>query len=94
MPRLGRGWWAASAPSAAARPAPGLNTGRFGVALATYKGPIRIAVVGIAAVGYLAQDHPTGNTALVFVVLTAVVLGLLEVLSAEPEPAAVEGEAT
>jgi hypothetical protein len=72
----------------------GLNTGGFGVALATYKGPIRIAVVGIAAIGYLAQDHPTGNTALVFVVLTAIILGLLEVLSAEPEPAAVEGEAS
>ena len=70
----------------------GLNTGRFGEALATYKGPIRIAVVGIAAVGYLAQDHPTGNTALVFVVLTAVVLGLLEVLAAEPAPAVADGD--
>jgi len=70
----------------------GLQTGRFGEALATYKGPIRLAVVGIAAVGYLAQDHPTGNTALVFVVLTAVVLGLLEVLAAEPVPAVADGD--
>jgi hypothetical protein len=63
----------------------GLNTGKFGVALAQYRGPIRVAVVGIAAVGYLAQDHPTGGTALAFVLGTAVVLLVLAVLAADPE---------
>ena len=62
----------------------GLRTGRFGVALAQYRGPIRVTVVGIAAVGYLAQDHPTGGTALAFVVGTALVLLVLAVLAAEP----------
>jgi hypothetical protein len=51
-----------------------------------------LAVVGLAAVGYLAQDHPTGGTALTFVLVTAVVLLVLEVLatptSAEPPPVA------
>ena len=64
----------------------GLRTGRFGTALAQYRGPIRVAVVGVAAVGYLAQDHPTGGTALAFVLVMALVLLLLEVLAAEPAP--------
>ena len=71
----------ASRTCGAARPAPACDTGRFGEALAQYRGPIRVAVVGIAAVGYLAQDHPTGGTALAFVLVTAVVLLVLEVLA-------------
>jgi len=63
----------------------GLDTGKFGAALSQYRGPLRVAVVGIAAVGYLAQDHPTGGTALTFVLVTAVVLLLLEVLASAPE---------
>ena len=62
----------------------GLKTGKLGVTLAQYRGPIRIAVVGIAAAGYLAQDHPTGGTALAFVLGTAVVLLVLAVLAADP----------
>jgi hypothetical protein len=66
----------------------GLNTGKLGVFLAQYRGPVRVAVVGVAAVGYLAQDHPTGGTALTFVLVTAVVLLVLEILASgtEPEP--------
>ena len=64
----------------------GLSTGRFGETLAQFRTPIRAAVVGLAAVGYLAQDHPTGSTALTFVVVTAIVLLLVELLSAAPEP--------
>jgi hypothetical protein len=59
----------------------GLNTGRLGVALARYRGPIRVAIVGLAAVAYLAQDHPTGGTALAFVLVTVVVLFVVELLS-------------
>ena len=61
----------------------GLNTGRLGVALTQYRGPLRVVVVGIAALGYLAQDHPTGSTALVFVLVTGVVLLIVEVLASE-----------
>jgi hypothetical protein len=68
----------------------GLKTGRLGVALAQYRGPIRIAVVGIAAAGYLAQDHPTGGTALAFVLGTAVVLLVLAILAADPKDVAEE----
>jgi hypothetical protein len=64
-----------------------MDTGRLGVALATYRGPIRAAVVGVAAILYLAQDHPTGGTALAFVLVTALVLLVLEVLAARPDPA-------
>lgn len=63
----------------------GMNTGRLGVALATYRGPLRAAVVGIAALGYLAQDHPTGGTALAFVLVTTAVVLVMEVLASEPE---------
>jgi hypothetical protein len=59
----------------------GLRTGRLGVVLAQYRGPIFFAVVGVAAVAYLAQDHPTGGTALAFVLGTAVVLLVLAVLA-------------
>jgi len=62
----------------------GLRTGRFGEVLGQYRGPLRLAVVGLAAVGYLAQDHPTGSTALTFVLVTAVVLLVLEVLATPP----------
>lgn len=61
----------------------GLRTGRFGIFLAEYARPIRFVVLGVAAVGYLAQAHPTGGTALTFVVVTAVALLLLELLAAK-----------
>jgi hypothetical protein len=64
----------------------GLRTGKLGVTLAQYRGPIRIGVVGIAAALYLAQDHPTGGTALTFVLVTAAVLVVLAVLEGEAEP--------
>lgn len=67
----------------------GLDTGRWGAALARYRGAVRVGVVGLAAVVYLAQDHPTGGTALAFVLVTLVVLLLVELLaSAGPAEAA------
>ena len=59
----------------------GLRTGRLGTALAEYGRPIRFCVLGIAAVAYLAQAHPTGGTAVTFVVVTALVLLVLELLA-------------
>jgi hypothetical protein len=63
----------------------GLRTGRLGVALDQNRGPIRVAVLGVAAVAYLAQDHPTGGTALMFVICIVVALLVLELL-ATPSP--------
>ena len=64
----------------------GMDTGRLGVALATYRAPVRATVVAVAALLYLAQDHPTGGTALAFVLVTALVLLVLEVLASRPGP--------
>jgi hypothetical protein len=63
----------------------GLHTGSLGTFLGSFRSPIRLAVFALAAVVYLAQDHPTGGTALAFVVITGVVLLLVEVL-ATPQP--------
>jgi hypothetical protein len=62
----------------------GLNTGRLGVFLGQFRGALRLAVVGVAAIGYLAQDHPTDRTALTFVLVTAFVLLVVEVLATPP----------
>ena len=69
----------ASTCSGAARPGRPPH-GRFGIWLATYATAVRVCVVAVAAVGYLAVDHPTGSTALTFLVVTAVVLLVLELL--------------
>jgi len=63
----------------------GLQTGRFGAALAEYRTSIRVGIVGVAALAYLLQDHPTGRTALTLVIVTLVLLLVLEVLAA-PQP--------
>jgi len=66
----------------------GLGTGRLGAALAQYRGAMRVAVLGFAALGYLALDHPTAGSALTIVLAAAAVLLLLELLAAgrPPEP--------
>ena len=63
----------------------GLDTGRFGAGLGRYKTPIRVGVLAVAAIGYLSLDHPTGNTALGFVVALVIALFLLELLASEPD---------
>jgi hypothetical protein len=67
----------------------GLDTGRLGVALWTYKTAIRVGVLGLALLLYVMRDHPTGGYALVLLIVAAVVLLVTELL-ARP-PAAVEG---
>lgn len=61
----------------------GLGTGRLGNALARYRGPTRVAVVGVAAVWYLMQPRPSGGTALTLVLVTGVVLLVVELLASE-----------
>ncbi len=63
----------------------GLQSGRFGVVLGQYRTSFRVGIVVVAALAYLAQDHPTGGTALVFVVITALAVLVLELLAA-PTP--------
>ena len=62
----------------------GMNTGRFGVFLRQYRVAVRVVTIALAAIWYLSLDHPTGNTALWFVVVVAVVLLLTELLAAAP----------
>jgi hypothetical protein len=64
----------------------GLDTGRLGLVLARYRSAVRTVVVTAAAIWYLSLDHPTGNTALVFVVATVVCLLVAELLAAGPGP--------
>jgi hypothetical protein len=65
----------------------GLDTGRFGVFLHTYKTPLRIAVLAIALVIYILEDHPTGTTVVVLVIVAAVVLLIIELLARPPAAA-------
>ena len=65
----------------------GLQTGGLGVVLGQYRGSFRVGIVAIAALAYLAQDHPTGGTALVFVIVTGLLVLVLELLATPPQPA-------
>ena len=65
----------------------GLSTGRLGVFLRRYRSAVRIIVVAAAALWYLSIDHPTGNTALWFVIVTVVILLLTELLAAPGDDA-------
>lgn len=67
----------------------GLDTGPLGVFLDTYKRPLRGAVLGIALLFYVLQDHPTGGTTIWLVVVTAVVLLIIEILARPPAVPAV-----
>ena len=62
----------------------GLDTGRLGVFLRQYRAAIRVVVLAGAALWYLSIDHPTGNTALWFVVGVVVILLVTELLAAPP----------
>ena len=45
-----------------------MNTGPLGVFLGQYRAAVRTVVLAVAAMWYLSLDHPTGSTALSFVV--------------------------
>ena len=66
----------------------GLDTGRLGIFLKDYRTAVRAAVVAGAALWYLSIDHPTGNTALSFVIGVVVILLVTELLAAPPDAAA------
>ncbi|MFC7495605.1 MULTISPECIES: hypothetical protein [unclassified Nocardioides] len=69
----------------------GIDTGAFGVALHTYKTPIRVAVLGGALLLYVLRDHPTGGFAIWLIVAAAVILMLVELLSRPPALVATDG---
>lgn len=62
----------------------GLDTGRFGVALDTYRNAIRGVVLGVALLLYVMRDHPTGGFTLALLAVVAVVLLVVEVLARPP----------
>jgi hypothetical protein len=62
----------------------GLDTGGLGVFLRQYRAAVRTVVLAGAALWYLSIDHPTGNTALWFVVGVVVILLITELLAAPP----------
>ncbi|GAA1779213.1 hypothetical protein GCM10009795_026640 [Nocardioides hankookensis] len=64
----------------------GIDTGRFGIALYTYKTTIRVAVLGLALLLYVMRDHPTGVFAIWLIVAAAVILLVVELLSRPPAP--------
>lgn len=64
----------------------GIDTGAFGIALRTYKSPIRVGVLGLALLLYVLRDHPTGGFALELLVVAAVILLVVELLSRPPDP--------
>ena len=72
----------------------GLDTGRLGVFLDTYKGAIRGVVLGVALLLYVMADHPTGRFTIILLIGAAVVLLVTELLARPPADAAVEPPST
>jgi hypothetical protein len=62
----------------------GVNTGSFGAFLYRYRTLCRGAIIGVAALLYLAADHPTGSWTLKVLVVVVVLLLVLEVLARPP----------
>lgn len=62
----------------------GMDTGRLGVFLRQYRVAVRVVTLAVAALWYLSLDHPTGDTALWFVLGVVVVLIVTEFLAAPP----------
>jgi len=59
----------------------GVNTGRFGDFLGTYRTVIRATVLGGALLVYTMADHPTGGFTIAVLIVAAVVLLVVELLS-------------
>lgn len=76
----------------------GPGAGRLGTWLARFRGPSRVAVIGIAAVWYVMQTRPSGGTAVAVVLATGLVLLVVELLASDAPvpgtPAPVENPTT
>jgi hypothetical protein len=67
----------------------GVDTGRLGVALDTYRTAIRGVVLGAGLLVYVMADHPTGKFTIILLLVSAAVLLVVELL-ARPAAAAAE----
>ncbi|MGB0100826.1 MAG: hypothetical protein WBP61_11150 [Nocardioides sp.] len=65
----------------------GIDTGRFGEFLGTYRVAIRGAVLAIALLVYVMADYPTGAFTITVLAVAAVVLLIIELLARPPVPA-------
>lgn len=68
----------------------GLDTGRLGVFLDTYRAVIRGVVLGLALLVYVMADHPTGGFTITVLLVAAVVLLVIELLARPPAVAAAD----
>jgi hypothetical protein len=64
----------------------GLNTGKVGTAIYTYRTPLRVTVLGLALLVYIMAAHPTGAFVLVLLLVAGLVLLLLELVARPPAP--------
>jgi LPXTG-motif cell wall-anchored protein len=62
----------------------GLDTGPVGAWVYRWKTQLRAAIVGVAALVYVLQSHPTGSSALTVVIIAAVALLIVELLARPP----------
>ena len=69
----------------------GLDTGRFGVAVYSYRTQVRVGVLALALLIYVMAAHPTGQFALILLGLTLLALLVVEVLAKPPAPEADAG---
>jgi hypothetical protein len=68
----------------------GLDTGRLGIFLDTYRSVIRGVVLGLALLVYVMEDHPTGGFTITVLLVAAVVLLITELLARPPAVAAAD----
>ena len=69
----------------------GLDTGRFGAALSTYRTQVRVTILALALLVYVMAAHPTGQFALILLGVTLLVLLVAEVLMSPPAAEADDG---
>lgn len=62
----------------------GLDTGPVGAWVYRWKTVLRAAVIGLAAIVYVLQEHPTGGSALTVIIVAAIGLLIVELLARPP----------
>ena len=71
----------------------GIDPGPVGAFAYKYRSPLRVAIVSIAVLLYVASAHPTGRSTLVILAVMALALILLELVAAPPADDAPDPEA-
>jgi hypothetical protein len=85
-----RSWFSSRLGSARGRA--GVEPGPIGAFAYRYRTPLRVGIVSVAVLLYVAADHPTGRSTLQILVVLVIALAVLELVAAPPaaEPAQVE----